>query len=107
MEGRRLGVHQPIKWTRSRMLDEAQEPIGGQEGGSPLSDVEAFEIVRGRDIDTQGFIAINDDHILAGFQGTESLPDWLTNLQTVKDPGPWRRTEVHEGFQDARSSQRP
>ena len=35
MDGRRLGVHQPIEWTRSRMPDEAQEPIGGEEGGSP------------------------------------------------------------------------
>ncbi len=64
-------------------------------------DVESFEIVRGGDVDTQGYIAIDDQHILAAFRGTESLPDWLTNLQTVKDPGPWRNTEVHEGFQDA------
>ena len=66
-----------------------------------FTQVESFEIVRGRDIDTQGFIAANNDHILAAFRGTESLPDWLGNLQAVKDPGPWRRTEVHEGFQDA------
>ena len=64
-------------------------------------EVESFELVRGRDIDTQGFIAINDERILAAFRGTEALPDWLTNLQAVKDPGPWRNTEVHEGFQDA------
>lgn len=66
-----------------------------------FSHVESFELVRGRDIDTQGFIAVNDDHILAAFRGTESLPDWLSNLQIVKDPGPWRHTDVHEGFQDA------
>lgn len=63
--------------------------------------VESFELVRGRDIDTQGFVAVNDERILAAFRGTEALPDWLTNLQAVKDPGPWRNMEVHEGFQDA------
>ena len=63
--------------------------------------VEAFEIVRGRDVDTQGFIAVDESRLLAAFRGTESLPDWLTNLQTVRDPGPWRDTRVHEGFQDA------
>lgn len=62
---------------------------------------ECFEIVRGRDIDTQGYIAVNNSIILAAFRGTESLPDWLTNFQAVKDPGPWENTELHEGFQDA------
>ncbi len=66
-----------------------------------FSHAECFEIVRGRDIDTQGYIAVNDRIILAAFRGTESLPDWLTNFQAVKDPGPWRNTKVHEGFQDA------
>ena len=51
--------------------------------------------------DTQGFIALDESRLLAAFRGTESLPDWLTNLQTVRDPGPWRNTRVHEGFQDA------
>ena len=66
-----------------------------------FSKVESFEIVRGGDIDTQGYIAIDDKRILAAFRGTESLPDWLTNLQAVRDPGPWADTKVHEGFQDA------
>ena len=79
----------------------ARQRIRNQIKAWGFSHVESFEIVRGRDIDTQGFITVNDDHILAAFRGTESLPDWLGNLQTVKDPGPWRRTEVHEGFQDA------
>ena len=57
--------------------------------------------MRGKDIDTQGYIAVNDKVIMAAFRGTESLPDWLTNLQAIKDPGPWRKTEVHEGSQDA------
>ena len=63
--------------------------------------VEALEVVRGHDIDTQGFIAADGSRILAAFRGTDSLPDWLTNLQTSRDPGPWRDTRVHEGFQDA------
>ncbi len=79
----------------------ARRRIRDQIAAWGFADVESFEIVRGHDIDTQGFVAINKDHILAAFRGTESLPDWLGNLQSVKDPGPWRRTEVHEGFQDA------
>ena len=66
-----------------------------------FSDVEFFDIVRGRDIDTQGYIAINEERVLVAFRGTESIPDWLTNFQAVRDPGPWRDTNVHEGFQDA------
>lgn len=69
--------------------------------GWGFSSVEVFEIVRGRDIDTQGYVAFSDTHVVAAFRGTESLPDWLTNLQAVKDPGPWENTAVHEGFQDA------
>ena len=79
----------------------ARKRIRDQTTAWGFTQVESFEIVRGRDIDTQGFVATSNDHILAAFRGTESLPDWLGNLQTVKDPGPWRRTEVHEGFQDA------
>ena len=69
--------------------------------GWGFREVEAFELVRGSDIDTQGFVAVGERHILAAFRGTESLPDWLTNLQTVTDSGPWGDTKVHEGFQDA------
>ena len=69
--------------------------------GWGFASVEVFEIVRGRDIDTQGYVAFNDTHVVAAFRGTDSLPDWLTNLQAVKDPGPWENTAVHEGFQDA------
>ena len=80
-------------------IDTTQISSVLKEWGFPV--VNTFEIVRGRDIDTQGFVAINDSHVLAAFRGTESLPDWLTNLQVVKDPGPWPKTKVHEGFQDA------
>lgn len=29
------------------------------------------------------------------------MPDWVANVQVAKDPGPWKNTRVHEGFQDA------
>ena len=63
--------------------------------------VEVFEVVRGWDVDTQGYVAYGPDRVLIAFRGTESGRDWRTNLQAVTDPGPWRDTRVHEGFQDA------
>ena len=75
--------------------------------GWGFSSVEVFEIVRGRDSDTQGYVALSDTHILAAFRGTESLPDWLTNLQAVKDPGPWKNTKVHRGSAGWRQEIRP
>ena len=79
----------------------AYDPEQSDVLNSGFSAVESFEIVRGLDIDTQGYVAINDARMLLAFRGTESIPDWLTNLQAVKDPGPWVDTTVHEGFQDA------
>lgn len=64
-------------------------------------DVEIFEIVRGWNIDTQGYVAIDSRRILVVFRGTESARDWRTNLRAVTDPGPWLDTRVHEGFLDA------
>lgn len=55
----------------------------------------------GKTIDTQGFIAANEDRILITFSGSESLPDWVTNFISVTDPGPFPDSRVHEGFQDA------
>ena len=78
-----------------------KKKIAHEAVGWGFEKVEAFEVMRGGDIDTQGFLAVNNQRILAAFRGTESLPDWLTNLQTVRDPGPWKNTKVHEGFQDA------
>ena len=90
-----------LAYAKNNRGEIARRRIRDQITAWGFSRVESFEIVRGHDVDTQGFIASNDAHILAAFRGTESLPDWLGNFQTVKDPGPWRRTEVHEGFQDA------
>ena len=64
-----------------------------------FSEVRPFDLQRGRDVDTQGYVAANSHRMVVAFRGTESLPDWVTNVQAVKDPGPWG--EVHEGFQDA------
>ncbi len=61
---------------------------------------EFFNVVRGRDVDTQGIVARSDKVILAAFRGSESKADWNANLQAVKDPGPLGGG-VHEGFQDA------
>lgn len=62
---------------------------------------EFIEVSRGRDIDTQGYLAQNDDQIIACFRGSErKYADWATNFQTVKDPAPLAGS-VHEGFQDA------
>ena len=66
-----------------------------------FDDVEVFEVVRGWDVDTQGYVAYAPGRALIAFRGTESGRDWRTNLQTVTDPGPWYDTRVHEGFQDA------
>jgi len=52
-------------------------------------------------IDTQGFVASNDEVTLIVFRGSESLQDWVTNLNMATDPGPFQRTRVHEGFQKA------
>ena len=62
---------------------------------------EFIEVKRGRDIDTQGYLAKNDQVILAAFRGSEKkFADWATNLQASKDPAPIAGN-AHEGFQDA------
>ena len=61
-----------------------------------------FDKRLGKDIDTQGFVAANDEHLIVAFRGSETkAADWLANVQTVTDPGPFPKTKVHEGFQDA------
>jgi triacylglycerol lipase len=61
-----------------------------------------FDVVRGKDVDTQGVIAVDAKRILVAFLGSElKVGDWWANFQAVKDPGPFRKTKVHEGFQDA------
>lgn len=60
-----------------------------------------FDKRLGSKVDTQGFVAANDDNVLIAFCGSESLPDWLTNFSIIKVPAPFRETEVHTGFQEA------
>ena len=75
------------------------EQVAGQLG---FSKVLPFEEKRGGDIDTQGFIAADGSHLIVSFRGSEpKLADWLANIQTVTDPGPFPKSDVHEGFQDA------
>ena len=45
------------------------------------------------DVDTQGFVMGNRSDVIAVFRGSDA--------QTVRDPGPFKGTKVHEGFQDA------
>ncbi len=67
-----------------------------------FQDVLPFDKQLGKDIDTQGFIAASADNLVVAFRGSESkAADWLANVQTVVDPGPFPKTNVHEGFQDA------
>jgi triacylglycerol lipase len=55
----------------------------------------------GNDIDTQGFIASEENHIVVSFCGSESFQDWWTNLTFTSETGPFQGTQVHKGFQDA------
>ncbi len=66
-----------------------------------FSDYTIFDKRLGYRIDTQGFIASNQNHIIITFCGSESSADWLTNFISIIDPGPFPNTFVHEGFQDA------
>nr|VFJ92081.1 MAG: Lipase (class 3) [Candidatus Kentron sp. LFY] len=58
-------------------------------------------VVKKPDIDTQCFVMFDNDNIVVVFRGSEDLKDWLANFQAVYDPGPFRETKAHEGFQDA------
>ena len=60
-----------------------------------------FDIHKGPDIHTQGYVAANDTDILCVFRGTDNIDDWFANFQATKDPGPPTDTSAHEGFQDA------
>jgi triacylglycerol lipase len=66
-----------------------------------FSEVTIINKFLGKDIDTQGFIASDDNHILVTFCGSESFHDWWTNLTFISETGPFPGTEVHKGFQDA------
>ena len=46
--------------------------------------------------DTQGFVAQTSDVVLVAFRGTESLGDWLGNLNLLSTQRPYG--SVHRGF---------
>ncbi len=48
---------------------------------------------------TQGFVAHTDSAILISFRGTESLNDWIANLDVFSTSKPYG--EVHRGFVEA------
>jgi triacylglycerol lipase len=60
-----------------------------------------INVVKGKDIDTQGYIMSDSTDVICVFRGTDTINDWFSNLQAVRDPGPLKGTKVHEGFQDA------
>jgi len=66
-----------------------------------FSEVTIINKFLSNDIDTQGFVASNNDHILVTFCGSESSEDWWTNLTFTSETGPFWGTRVHKGFQDA------
>ena len=49
--------------------------------------------------DTQGFIAESDAVLLVAFRGTESLGDWLGNIDINRERRPYG--SVHQGFYEA------
>ena len=77
--------------------DQTNVEIAAKSWG--FTNVRTFDLRRGRDVDTQGYIGACDQRVLVAFHGTSSLPDWLTNIQFAKDAGP--KGKVHESFQDA------
>ncbi|MDW8202620.1 MAG: hypothetical protein RML75_15610, partial [Cyanobacteriota bacterium SKYGB_h_bin112] len=59
-------------------------------------------------VNTQGFIAWNDDAIILAFRGTQQISDWLTNVKRDLEPltvpnrlDPTATGRVHKGFQAA------
>jgi len=69
--------------------------------GWGFPNVSHVSVKKGKDIDTQCFVMSNDEHIVVVFRGSDKLNDWFANFQMVYDPGPLKKTKVHEGFQDA------
>jgi len=49
--------------------------------------------------DTQAAVMADDDRCILAFRGTESIADWLTDMDVFKEPGVYGR--VHQGFQGA------
>lgn len=65
-----------------------------------FASAKTVSVRKGGDIDTHAFIADDGQHILIAFRGSASKANWIANFQAVTDPGPFKKTRVHEGFQD-------
>ncbi|NQV36497.1 MAG: lipase family protein [Candidatus Marinimicrobia bacterium] len=63
--------------------------------------VEFITVTNGIDIDTQCFVMADDKDVIIVFRGSDDLKDWFANFQAVRDPGPFKGSKAHEGFQDA------
>ena len=85
----------------SHLTYSSQKRVLGLLKAWGFTNTEYVDVKRGRDIDTQAFVAGNGKSILIAFRGSESSADWMTNIQATTAPGPFPGTRVHRGFQDA------
>lgn len=93
-------AHDAVAFALASLLAYRDAPeVEAQARAWGFTEVRPFDLRRGKEVDTQGYVAANSQQMVVAFRGTESRPDWITNVQAAKDPGPWGR--VHEGFQDA------
>ncbi|MFX0138994.1 MAG: lipase family protein [Candidatus Hodarchaeota archaeon] len=74
-------------------------------------DLELYHFIDNPETDTQGYIAIDDKHLVLAFRGTEpdSFRDWFTNAKIHFKKYPlidkwFRKPKVHSGFLEAYES---
>ena len=67
-----------------------------------------FEFIDNKETDTQGFCMYNSEFVVVCFRGTESIRDWMTNLNFVQVaasqfPARYLKSgvRVHNGFNEA------
>lgn len=58
----------------------------------------SFQAFENKKTDTQGFITATDDHLVIVFRGTESIRDWLQNIDLGQTAG--LGGKVHTGFKE-------
>ena len=52
-------------------------------------------------VDTQCFVASNDERVLIAFNGSESAQDWFGNAKLIQKEGFTPGTKIHGGFKDS------
>ncbi|MEE4660781.1 MAG: lipase family protein, partial [Halieaceae bacterium] len=77
------------------------DTIASVSAGWGYSEFCFINVLKGRDIDTQGFVMSNATDVVCVLRGSDNTADWFANFQAVYDPGPLVKTRAHEGFQDA------